>query len=176
MRFFLLAHCFIFVCVGCTSPKAEVQAEMDAIREETAKTLFGDPNDTRFKFWTYVDDQTDANARPVSTEIPEPTVQAIREGVSQLPWGNQDFSVSVGVGQGTLFLENHKLITVSANAELEDGTLQPLSANISESTEGGKRIIRTCDIESTEIILELLISYLNQDGEYLTMVEWQTTE
>jgi hypothetical protein len=168
----ILQLCFLFVVlnIGCTKQ----QDEIEAIREETGKALFGDADDLRYKLSIYVYDQEDEESPAKSEEFPEPTPEMIQEKVSGLPWTDQRYSISASVGQGTIWLPNHRILSVSANAELESGALEPLTATVNESVEDGKRIEKRCRLPSPKIIAELLTAYLNQDGEHQNMVDWET--
>ena len=143
---------------GCDSGSS-----VDGVGERAAETLFGDPTDERFIFTTYIYDYDNEESPAKTEEFPDPDASVIQKLVLELPWDDPRYSVSATVGQGTIWLPDHKIASVSANAQLAVGGVERLHAEITERKDGNyTRRQRTENLNSPEQIAELLISYMHQ--------------
>lgn len=168
MRSLLGSMLVIIVCsVGCTNEKQEI----DQIRQEISNSVVGNPEDKRFILFTTKYDQTDEDADQEIESVPEPTPEVIRSKVNALPWNDERFIVTASIGQGSIYLPEHKSISISYNVELEDGEVLPLTAEISEAA-NGELVRKKAILDSSDLIADLLVAYLNNDEAGLAKVEW----
>lgn len=168
MRILLLSM-FVIIAgtVGCTSE----QSALDEARQEISNSVIGDPEDKRYILFTTSYDLTDEDAEQERGSFPEPTPELIRSKVNALPWNDERFIVTASIGQGSIYLPEHKNSYIADSVVTDDGETLPLTAEIDEAANGEFSRKKTI-LESSDLIVDLLIAYLQNDEAGLAKVEW----
>ena len=161
----LLVSTVVAGCTESTGPSPDLSGE-----EVSTES---DPSTISLTIFTTVYDENDDTDGTKSKTLPDPTPDVIREQFNALNWEDPLHSNSVVLHRGVVNTPDYIKLSIS-------GTLKPRNPDEQMEVQwselpAGQTVWKHMGygpIASKEQAIELLVSFLAQDVEYRTAVEW----